>query len=150
MRIKNADILCNMLTSLVSLQQGNVKKSEKLIKIVNIVEKKYWYLLTNLRNFNETVRKDVTYDNIKSHKKTGCYRISEEHIFGKTKREGGKLTSPSLFRVNINLKCVNSPFLTICRNLKLLDNSNINTSDKRSKTIHKYHVTLTSALGISA
>ena len=103
-----------------------------------------------MRNFSETVRKDVTYDNIKSHKKTGCYPFSEKHIFGKTKGEGGKLTSPSLFRVNINLKRVNSPFLLICRNLKLLDSSNINTSDKRSKTIHKYHVTLISALGISA
>ena len=37
--LKNADIICNMLSSLVSLQQGNVKKSEKLIKIINIVEK---------------------------------------------------------------------------------------------------------------
>ena len=37
--LKNADIICNMLRSLVSLQQGNVKKSEKLIKIINIVEK---------------------------------------------------------------------------------------------------------------
>ena len=33
---KNADIICYMLTQLVSLQQRNVKKSEKLMKIVNI------------------------------------------------------------------------------------------------------------------
>ena len=33
---KNADIICYMLTSLVYLQQGNVKKSENLMKIVNI------------------------------------------------------------------------------------------------------------------
>ena len=32
-RWKNADIICYKLTSLVSLQQGNVKKSEKLMKI---------------------------------------------------------------------------------------------------------------------
>ena len=40
---KNADIICYMLTSLISLQQGNLKKSEKSMKIV-----KYSYLLNNL------------------------------------------------------------------------------------------------------
>ena len=35
---KNANVICCMLTSLVSLQQENVKKSEKLMKIVNIEE----------------------------------------------------------------------------------------------------------------
>ena len=35
MKVKNADIICYMLTSLVYLQQGNVKKSRK-IKGVNI------------------------------------------------------------------------------------------------------------------
>ena len=30
LKVKNADIICYMLTSLVSLQQGNVKKSEKI------------------------------------------------------------------------------------------------------------------------
>ena len=34
--MKNTNIICFMLTSLVSLQQGNVKKSEKSMKIVNI------------------------------------------------------------------------------------------------------------------
>ena len=38
---KNADIICYMLTSLVSLQQGNVKKSKKLMKIVNIEEENF-------------------------------------------------------------------------------------------------------------
>ena len=52
-----------MLTRLVSLQQGNVKKSEKLMKIVNIEKE--------MRNFNEIFGKDVTYENIKSHKKQG-------------------------------------------------------------------------------
>ena len=32
---KNADIIYYKLTLLVSLQQGNVKKSEKLVKIEN-------------------------------------------------------------------------------------------------------------------
>ena len=35
-KLKNADIISYMLTPLVSLQQGNVKKSKKLMKIVNI------------------------------------------------------------------------------------------------------------------
>ena len=34
----NADLICYILTSLVYLQQGNVKKSKKLMKIVNIDE----------------------------------------------------------------------------------------------------------------
>ena len=63
-----------MLTSLVSLQQGNAKKSDKLIKLNNIEE----------QNFNEIFRKDVTYDNIKSHEKPGIHNFSEKHIFGKT------------------------------------------------------------------
>ena len=33
---KNADIICYALASLVSMQQGNVKKSPKQLKIVNI------------------------------------------------------------------------------------------------------------------
>ena len=34
----NADISCFILTSLVNVQQENVKKSKKLMKIVNIDE----------------------------------------------------------------------------------------------------------------
>ena len=59
-----------MLTSLVSLQKGDVKKSTKLMNIVNIDGRKPSYLLNDLRNFNEIFRKDVTYDDIQSHKKT--------------------------------------------------------------------------------
>ena len=33
---KNADTICYKLRSLVSLQQGNVKKSRKLMKVANI------------------------------------------------------------------------------------------------------------------
>ena len=36
LKVKNADIICYMMTPLVSLQQGNVKKSKKSMKIVNI------------------------------------------------------------------------------------------------------------------
>ena len=36
LKVKNADITCYMLTSLLSLQQRNVKTSKKSVKIVNI------------------------------------------------------------------------------------------------------------------
>ena len=54
------------------------------MKIVNIEEKrKSSYLLNELRNFNEIVRKEVTYANIKSNKKTRLYLFSQKRIFGK-------------------------------------------------------------------
>ena len=74
---ENAEAICYMLTSLVSLQEGNDKKIEKLIKIGNIEEENSLYLLNELSNFNEIFREDVTYDNIKSPKKTGIHDFSE-------------------------------------------------------------------------
>ena len=56
-----------------------------------------------MRNFNEIFRKDVTYDNIKSHKKPGLHPLSEKCIFGKTTGWGGQIDPPllhSLYRVN--------------------------------------------------
>ena len=38
--------------------------------------------LNNLRNLNEIFRKDVTYDNIKSHKKPGFHPLFRRHILG--------------------------------------------------------------------
>ena len=63
------------VTSLVSLQQGNVKKIEKLMKIVNIEGKKFSYLLNDFRNFNEIFRKVEAYNNIKNHIKSGFDQI---------------------------------------------------------------------------
>ena len=40
------------------------------MKKVNIDKRKYLYLPNDLRDFNEIFRKNVSYDNIKSHKKT--------------------------------------------------------------------------------
>ena len=71
-----------MLAPLFSLQQGNFKQSEKLMKIVNI-EERTSYLLNEYRNLNEIFRKDVTYDNIKSHTKTGLQSFSEKTHFWK-------------------------------------------------------------------
>ena len=82
-----------MLTSLVYLQQGNLKKSKKLMKIVITGEKKSSYFPNELSSFNETFKKGVPYDNIKSHKKTGLYPYSKKYSFGKA----------SLLRVKANL-----------------------------------------------
>ena len=58
---KTVEIICSMLTSLVSLQQGNVKKIEKSVKIVNIEKEN---LLNDLRNFSEIFGKNMAYDDI--------------------------------------------------------------------------------------
>ena len=58
---KTVEIICSMLTSLVSLQQRNVKKVEKSVKIVNIEKEN---LLNDLRNFSEIFRKNMAYDDI--------------------------------------------------------------------------------------
>ena len=50
------------------------------MKIVNIDKGKPLYLPNDLRNFNKTFRKDVSYDNIKSHKKQG-FTLSMKHAF---------------------------------------------------------------------
>ena len=49
--LKNADIICYILTSLVSLQLGNVQKSEKSDKTVNIEGESY--IFEQIENFNE-------------------------------------------------------------------------------------------------
>ena len=36
-----------------------------------------------MRNFNESFKRDVTYDNIRSHKKLGLHSFSKKLIFGK-------------------------------------------------------------------
>ena len=47
---KNAGIICHLLTSLVYLQQGNVKKSKKFMKIVHI-GKKIFISSERIQNF---------------------------------------------------------------------------------------------------
>ena len=54
--------------------------------------------LNNLRNLNEIFRKDVTYDNIKCHKKLEFHPLCRRYIFRKTTGEG-QIDSPSRFRV---------------------------------------------------
>ena len=92
--LKNADIICYILTSLVYLQQGNDKKLKKLMKVVDIDEENlHIFRKKDFGNFNKISRKNVPYDDIKSHKKPGLYPYSRKHSFRKTKeQEGVKLT----------------------------------------------------------
>ena len=105
---KNADIIIwYKLTLLVSLYQGNVKKSIKLMKIDE--NRKYWQrnsskLLNDLKNFNEVFRKDVTYDNTKIHKKPAFHPLFRRHIFRKT--TGGGQVSKFMFKlIGLSVAC---------------------------------------------
>ena len=44
-------------------------------------------------NFNGIFRKNVTYDNIRSHQKSGLCPLSRKHNFGKTTRGRGQIAS---------------------------------------------------------
>ena len=46
------------------------------------------YLLNDLSNLNEIFRKDVTYDNIKSHKEAGFHSLFRRRTFRKTTGAG--------------------------------------------------------------
>ena len=56
----------------------------------------FLYPLNNLRNFNEIFRKDVTYDNVKSHKKPGFHPLFKKD-FLKNCRGWVKFTPPQPF-----------------------------------------------------
>ena len=53
------------------------------------------YLLNNLMNFNEIFRKDVTYDNIKIHKKPGFHLLFRNAFF--EKHSGGQIDTAQPF-----------------------------------------------------
>ena len=57
------------------------------MKIVNIQEENP-HLLNELRNFNKIFKKDVTYDNIKSHKKAQGFAIYLKKTFLEKPKEG--------------------------------------------------------------
>ena len=56
-----------------------------------------------MRNFNEILRKDVPYDNSKSHKKTEFHPLSRRYIFRRTTGGGESNWSPSPSRFRVNL-----------------------------------------------
>ena len=55
------------------------------------IDENYSCLLNYLRSFNEIFRKDVTHDNIKSHKKQGYTLSLEDDFFKKSQRCGGQI-----------------------------------------------------------
>ena len=67
-----------------------------------------------MRNFNEIFRKDVTGDNVKSHKKLGLHPFSEKHISGKT-AGGFNLTPPppAVLGLKVNTKCHKSKYFHV-------------------------------------
>ena len=79
-----------MLTSLVYLQQGNLKKSKKLMKIVITGEKKSSYFPNELSSFS---RKVCLVIKLNVTKKTGLYPYPKKYSFEKA----------SLLRVKANL-----------------------------------------------
>ena len=68
----------------------------KIDEIANIGQRNSSYLLMDLSHFNEIFRKDVTFNNIESHKKPGFNPLFRRYIFQKT-TGGIKLTAPQLF-----------------------------------------------------
>ena len=66
-----------MLTSSVKCDVISIFVTRKCQKIQIVDENswqwrgKSWYLLNDLKNFNEIFRKDVTYDNVKMSQKSG-------------------------------------------------------------------------------
>ena len=97
-----------MLTSSVVCDAISFFATRKCQKTQKINEYSwYWirkssYLLNDLSNYNDIFRKEVAYDNTKSHKKSGFHSFSRKHIFRKTTVEGGGF---SILRVNICWYC---------------------------------------------
>ena len=66
-------------------------------------------------NLNKVFKNDVTYDNIKSHKKAGFHPLTLKNAFlEKPLGNGGQIGSPSLFRLT-ECKVKNSFFIKSCR-----------------------------------
>ena len=63
------------------------------MKIANIEGENHHNLLNDLKNFNENFRKDMTFDNIKNHKKLGLLPLSSRTTFGN--QRGVKLSPPA-------------------------------------------------------
>ena len=56
----------------------------KIDKNSSYLQTKTSYILSDSGNFNQVFRKDVTYDNIKSHKKVAFRSPFRRYIFEKT------------------------------------------------------------------
>ena len=96
-KYKNADIICYVLSSLVSLQPGYIKTSEKSMKIVNIEGE-------NLHLFSMTWGISTKFSEkmwlmiiLKATKKQGCTLSRENIYFWKTQEKGLNLPHPQPF-----------------------------------------------------
>ena len=74
----------------------NPKNWQKLLKL-----KKISISSERHDEFQRNAQENVTYDNLKSHKKPGLHPLSRKQNFGKKQTGGVKLT-PSLFRCKDN------------------------------------------------
>ena len=87
------------------------------MKLVNIDEENF-HLLNDLRNFNEFFRKNVIYDNIKSHKKNRASPSLQKIQLWKNHREVGQIEPPlplNLFSVNLRVLCYNKWNTNTCQ-----------------------------------
>ena len=98
MKAKNCwhHLLYAVICTLVYLQQGNVKKSKNLMKVVNINEENCHIFRTTWRNSVKFSRKMCLIMIILKHKKPGLYPFSKKHSFEKT-TGGGQIDCPSAF-----------------------------------------------------
>ena len=85
-RLKAKKCWHNLLYAAVasSFATKKCKNIQKIVKNGKYLQRKSSYLPHSLKNLNEIFRKKVSYDNIKSHRKTGFYPLSRKNSFGKT------------------------------------------------------------------
>ena len=94
-RWKNAETICYMLTSLVYLQQGNVKKCKKQTQIVNIDEKNLHIFPTTWGILIKFPRRKCL---IKSERNQGYTLSLENTVLEKPQR--GQIDPTTFFRIN--------------------------------------------------
>ena len=85
---KTVDIICNILTSLVSLSQGYVKKSQKLMKIVNI-DGEYLQMFWTNWGYSMKILGNMWLIILKL-TKNQCFTLSLEDIFWVKPHLGGE------------------------------------------------------------
>lgn len=106
-RLKSADIIFYMFTSLLSCYEEISKYLKKLMKIVNIAEEHLHIFWTTWRSSNEIFRKNLTYDNTIGHRKTGLYSISLPKIyFEKIHKREESQTDPLQAFVGLTRVCL--------------------------------------------
>ena len=122
-----------------SVSHGDQQKDVELITIINFIEETMKTLSNyrkQLKTQLEIFRKDVTYDNAKSHQKPGLHAFSEKQIFGKT-TGGVKLTPPASLGL-IYLRFIDDIFLIWAGNKKDLMKFLIELNRKHESIKLKY------------